>query len=61
VGGLQLPQIFYQNVQQYRDDICYLTGKHSFKAGISICTLRTPATSSQNVRGTIQRLPGHRR
>jgi hypothetical protein len=27
------PQIFYQNVQEYRDDLFYLAGKHSLKFG----------------------------
>jgi len=34
------PQIFNQNVQEYRDDLYYLTGKHSLKFAPSISTAR---------------------
>src|SRR5260370_40128744 len=30
------PQIFYQDVQEYRDDLFYLTGKHSLTFGGAI-------------------------
>ncbi|HTD97570.1 MAG TPA: TonB-dependent receptor [Edaphobacter sp.] len=52
-GAYNYPQIFFQNAQQYREDVFYLTGKHSFKAGVEF--LRTSHTGffQQNVRGTV--------
>jgi hypothetical protein len=53
VGGpYNYPQIFYQNVQQYRDDVYYLTGKHSFKVGFEYLHTAHTGYFQQNVRGT---------
>jgi hypothetical protein len=54
VGGpYNYPQIFYQNVQQYRDDVYYLTGKHSIKAGVEYMHTSHTGYFQQNVRGTV--------
>ena len=54
VGGpYNYPQIFYQGVQQYRDDLFYLVGKHSFKAGVEFLHTSHTGYFQQNVRGTI--------
>jgi len=59
VGGpYNYPQIFYQNVQQYRDDIYYLVGKHSFKAGIEYLHTAHTGYFQQNIRGTISGCQG---
>ncbi|WP_260705920.1 TonB-dependent receptor [Edaphobacter flagellatus] len=52
-GPYNYPQIFYQNVQQYRDDVYYLTGKHSIKAGIEYMHTSHTGYFQQNVRGTV--------
>lgn len=52
-GAYNYPQIFYQNVQQYRDDIYYLTGKHSIKAGVEYMHTAHTGYFQQNVRGTV--------
>jgi len=52
-GPYNYPQIFYQNVQQYRDDIYYLTGKHSIKAGVEYMHTAHTGYFQQNVRGTV--------
>lgn len=54
VGGpYNFPQIFDQNVQQYRDDLSYLTGKHSFKIGAEYMYTKHSGFFQQNVRGTV--------
>ena len=54
VGGpYNYPQIFYQNVQQYRDDLFYLTGKHSFKFGAEYLHTAHTGYFQQNVRGAV--------
>jgi hypothetical protein len=47
------PQQLGQSTQQYRDDLFWLKGRHSLKAGIDY--LHTPYTGNfgQNVRGTV--------
>lgn len=47
------PQELGQNTQQYRDDLFWLKGKHSFKFGVDY--LHTPYSGNfgQNVRGTV--------
>jgi hypothetical protein len=52
-GAYNYPQIFYQNVQQYRDDLYYLVGKHSFKVGGEFLHTAHTGYFQQNVRGTI--------
>ena len=52
-GPYNYPQIFYQNVQQYRDDVYYLTGKHSIKAGVEYMHTGHSGYFQQNVRGTV--------
>jgi hypothetical protein len=52
-GPYNYPQIFYQNVQQYRDDVYYLTGKHSIKAGAEYMHTSHTGYFQQNVRGTV--------
>ena len=46
------PQIFNQNVQEYRDDLYYLTGKHSLKFGAEISTDSNTGLFQQNLTGT---------
>ena len=52
-GPYNYPQIFYQNVQQYRDDVYYLTGKHSIKGGAEYMHTSHTGYFQQNVRGTV--------
>ncbi len=52
-GPYNYPQIFYQNTQEYRDDVFYLTGKHSFKAGVEFLHTSHTGYFQQNVRGTV--------
>ena len=52
-GPYNYPQIFFQNVQQYRDDVYYLTGKHSIKAGVEYMHTSHSGYFQQNVRGTV--------
>lgn len=59
VGGpYNYPQIFYQDVQQYRDDLYYLTGKHSLKAGVEYLHTAHTGYFQQNVRGTVSACQG---
>ncbi|HEX7158440.1 MAG TPA: TonB-dependent receptor [Edaphobacter sp.] len=59
VGGpYNYPQIFYQDVQQYRNDAYYLTGKHSIKAGIEFLHTSHTGYFQQNVRGTVSACQG---
>src|ERR1700761_4477114 len=59
VGGpYNYPQIFYQNVQQYRDDVYYLTGKHSIKGGVEYLHTAHTGYFQQNVRGTVSGCQG---
>jgi hypothetical protein len=52
-GPYNYPQHFIQNSEQFRDDLYYLKGKHSFKTGAEY--LRTAYTGifQQNLRGTV--------
>lgn len=52
-GPYNYPQIFYQGVQQYRDDVFYLTGKHSLKFGVEFLHTAHTGYFQQNVRGTV--------
>src|SRR5882757_526946 len=52
-GPYNYPQIFYQNVQQYRDEVYYLTGKHSFRIGAEFLHTAHTGYFQQNVRGTV--------
>jgi Carboxypeptidase regulatory-like domain/TonB dependent receptor len=59
VGGpYNYPQIFYQNVQQYRDDVYYLAGKHAFKLGGEYMFTKHTGFFQQNVRGTASACAG---
>jgi hypothetical protein len=51
-GPYNYPQIFYQNAQQYRDEVFYLTGKHSFRFGGELLHTSHTGYFQQNVRGT---------
>jgi hypothetical protein len=51
-GPYNYPQIFSQNSQEYRDDVFYLTGKHSFKAGVEFLHTSHTGYFQQNVTGT---------
>lgn len=54
VGGpYNYPQIFAQNTQQYRDDIFWLKGKHSVKAGGEYLYTGHGGFFQQNVRGRV--------
>jgi hypothetical protein len=46
------PQIFNQNVQEYRDDLYYLTGKHSLKFGGEYLYSSNTGLFQQNLNGT---------
>ena len=46
------PQIFYQNVQEYRDDLFYLAGKHSLKFGGEVLHDANTGLFQQNQAGT---------
>ena len=46
------PQIFDQNVQEYRDDLFYLLGKHSFKVGGEFLHDANTGLFQQNLQGT---------
>ncbi|NYF80245.1 TonB-dependent receptor [Granulicella arctica] len=46
------PQIFVQNVQEYRDDLYYLMGKHSFKLGGEYLYSANTGLFQQNLNGT---------
>ena len=52
-GPYNYPQIFYQDVQQYRDDMFYLTGKHAIKFGVEYMHTAHSGYFQQNVRGTV--------
>jgi hypothetical protein len=55
VGGpYNYPQIFAQNTQQYRDDLFWLKGKHSIKAGAEFIYTGHGGFFQQNVRGRVQ-------
>ena len=59
VGGpYNYPQIFYQDVQQYRDDLYYLAGKHAFKMGGEYIFTKHSGFFQQNVRGTASACSG---
>jgi hypothetical protein len=51
-GPYNYPQIFFQTAQQYRDDVFYLTGRHSFKMGAELLHTAHSGYFQQNVRGT---------
>jgi len=51
-GPYNYPQIFKQNAQEYRDDMFYITGKHSFKFGAELLHTAHSGFFQQNVRGT---------
>jgi|GEM_PF-531752 len=46
------PQVFNQNVQEYRDDLYYLVGKHSVKAGGEYLHSSNTGLFQQNLNGT---------
>lgn len=55
VGGpYNYPQIFSQDTQQYRDDLFWLKGKHSIKAGAEYIYTAHGGYFQQNVRGRVQ-------
>lgn len=59
VGGpYNYPQIFSQNTQQYRDDVFWLHGKHSVKAGAEFLYTAHGGFFQQNVRGRVQTCGG---
>ncbi len=47
------PQIFNQAVQEYRDDLFYLIGKHSFKVGGEFLHSADTGLFQQNLNGTV--------
>jgi hypothetical protein len=54
VGGpYNYPQIFSQNSQDYRDDIFWLKGKHTFKMGAEYIFTGHGGYFQQNVRGRV--------
>ena len=54
VGGpYNYPQIFSQDTQQYRDDIFWLKGKHTIKAGAELIDTAHGGYFQQNVRGRV--------
>lgn len=54
VGGpYNYPQIFSQDTQQYRDDIFWLKGKHTIKAGAEFIYTAHGGYFQQNVRGRV--------
>ncbi|HEY3940785.1 MAG TPA: TonB-dependent receptor [Bryobacteraceae bacterium] len=54
VGGpYNYPQHFIQNTQQYRDDLFWLKGGHSLKAGIDYLHTMYSGLFQQNIRGTV--------
>ncbi|HEY2039909.1 MAG TPA: carboxypeptidase regulatory-like domain-containing protein [Edaphobacter sp.] len=54
VGGpYNYPQIFSQDTQQYRDDIFWLKGKHTIKAGAEFIYTAHGGFFQQNVRGRV--------
>ena len=50
-GPYNFPQIFSQNTQQYRDDVFWLKGKHSLRAGGEFLYTKHGGYFQQNVRG----------
>lgn len=53
VGGpYNYPQIFSQDTQQYRDDLFWLHGKHTIRAGGEFLYTKHGGFFQQNVRGT---------
>ncbi|WP_157178474.1 TonB-dependent receptor [Terriglobus roseus] len=52
-GPYNYPQIFSQDTQQYRDDIFWLKGKHSIKAGAEYIYTAHGGFFQQNVRGRV--------
>ena len=52
-GRYNYPQIFKQNVQQYRDDLFLLKGHHSVKAGGEYLYDKHSGFFQQNLRGTV--------
>jgi hypothetical protein len=46
------PQVFVQNVQEYRDDIYYLAGRHSLKVGAELLHDANTGLFQQNLQGT---------
>lgn len=52
-GPYNYPQIFSQNTQQYRDDLFWLKGKHSIKAGAEYLYTAHGGFFQQNVRGRV--------
>jgi Carboxypeptidase regulatory-like domain/TonB dependent receptor len=51
-GPYNYPQHFVQNVQQYRDDLFWLAGKHSIKTGGEYLYDKHSGIFQQNLRGT---------
>ena len=52
-GRYNYPQVFKQNVQQYRDDLFWLKGKHSIKTGGEYLYDKHTGFFQQNLRGTV--------
>jgi Carboxypeptidase regulatory-like domain len=52
-GAYNYPQIFQQNTQQYRDDLFWLKGRHSVKAGAELLYTKHGGFFQQNVRGRV--------
>ncbi|MCU1258327.1 MAG: hypothetical protein JWO80_1212, partial [Bryobacterales bacterium] len=52
-GPYNYPQHFVQNVQQYRDDLFWLKGKHSVKTGAEYLYDKHTGIFQQNLRGTV--------
>lgn len=52
-GAYNYPQVFAQDTQQYRDDLFWLKGKHSVKAGAEFLYTAHGGFFQQNVRGRV--------
>src|SRR6185295_12525967 len=52
-GRYNYPQNFIQGTQQYRDDLFWLKGKHSVKAGTEYLYNHHTGIFQQNLRGTV--------
>jgi hypothetical protein len=52
-GRYNYPQNFIQGTQQYRDDLFWLKGKHSVKAGVEYLFDHHTGIFQQNLRGTV--------
>jgi hypothetical protein len=52
-GAYNYPQHFFQNSEQYRDDLFWLKGTHSFKTGVDFLHTKYSGIFQQNIRGQV--------